>query len=43
VVPPGQSGLAGAAGQGLVLDQQLREEACELFLTYRRRLPRHLR
>jgi hypothetical protein len=41
--PPGQSGLAGAAGQGLVLDQQLREEACELFLTYRRRLPRHLR
>ena len=43
VFPPGQSGLAGAAGQGLVLDQQLREEACELFLTYRRRLPRHLR
>jgi hypothetical protein len=43
VFPPGQSGLAGAAGQGLVLDQPLREEACELFLTYRRRLPRHLR
>ena len=44
VFPPGQSGVAGvAAGQGLVLDQQLREEACELFLTYRRRLPRHLR
>ena len=41
--PPGQSGLAGAAGQGLVLDQQLRDEARELFLTYRRRLPRHLR
>jgi hypothetical protein len=26
-----------------VLDQQLRDEARELFLTYRRRLPRHLR
>jgi hypothetical protein len=44
VFPPGQSGVAGvAAGQGLVLDQQLRDEARELFLTYRRRLPRHLR
>jgi hypothetical protein len=44
VFPPGQSGVAGvAAGQGLVLDQQLRDEARELFLAYRRRLPRHLR
>ena len=43
VFPPDQSGLAGTAGQGLALDQELRDEARELFLTYRRRLPRHLR
>lgn len=43
VFPSGQSGLAGIAGQGLVLDQPLRDEARELFLAYRRRLPRQLR
>jgi hypothetical protein len=43
VFPPDQSGVARATGQGLVLDQELRDEARELFLTYRRRLPRHLR
>ncbi|MFM7674720.1 MAG: hypothetical protein ACKO5F_03855, partial [Synechococcus sp.] len=43
VFPPDQSGVARATGQGLVLDQELRDEALELFLTYRRRLPRHLR
>jgi hypothetical protein len=31
------------AGQGLVLDQELRDEARELSLAYRRRLPRQLR
>jgi len=34
---------ACAADQGLVLDQELRDEARELFLAYRRRLPRALR
>jgi hypothetical protein len=43
VFPPDQSGKARAAGQGLVLDQELRDKARELFLAYRRRLPRHLR
>jgi hypothetical protein len=31
------------AGKGLVLDQELRDEACDLFQAYRRRLPRRLR
>jgi hypothetical protein len=43
VFPPGQSGVDHGAGQGLVLDQELRDEARELSLAYRRRLPRQLR
>lgn len=34
---------AFAADRGLLLDQELRDEARELFLAYRRRLPRALR
>ncbi len=41
VFPP--AGQAAGAARGLALDQELRDEARELFLAYRRRLPRTLR
>jgi len=41
--PAGLCGPAEAAGKGLVLDEELRDQARELFLAYRRRLPRRLR
>jgi hypothetical protein len=43
VFPAGQPGGPVLAGKGLVLDQELRDEACDLFQAYRRRLPRRLR
>jgi hypothetical protein len=43
VFPAGWPGAGSAAGKGLVLDQDLRDEARALFLAYRKRLPRHLR
>jgi hypothetical protein len=43
VFPCAEPGGRELVGKGLVLDQELRDEAHELFLAYRRRLPRHLR
>jgi hypothetical protein len=43
VFPAAQPGGAEATAKGLVLDENLREEARELFQAYRRRLPRRLR
>jgi hypothetical protein len=43
VFPPGQPGAAKAVAKGLVLDEDLRDEARELFQAYRSRLPRSLR
>jgi hypothetical protein len=43
VFPAGWPGAGSAVGKGLVLDQDLRDEARALFLAYRKRLPRSLR
>jgi hypothetical protein len=43
VFAAGQPGAAQAAVKGLVLDEDLRDEARELFQAYRQRLPRRLR